>query len=236
MTEAPQEQDQRLLHAQLKKQLRELDAQEENLLDLLADPGIPRARVKECLVSIGRERGRLNEQLGAVATDLSDGAAFLEASMALLENPWDLYKDASDEVRRHLNHAIFARIYISDEQVTGIAMNDPFGPLFGVEAAHAAASARLDDEAIEAAFRRAYAEHTGTKQKTAPKGGLLYSNSVTTAWAYLFTDSSSDGVSNKPHMVEMGGIEPPSIAGTLRLLRAQSVETFCSAPTFVTDT
>jgi len=37
-------------------------------------------------------------------------------------------------------------------------------------------------------------------------------------------------------MVEMGGIEPPSIAEILRLLRAQSVKTFCSAPTFVTDT
>jgi len=37
-------------------------------------------------------------------------------------------------------------------------------------------------------------------------------------------------------MVEMGGIEPPSIAVILRLLRAQSVETFYSAPTFVTNT
>jgi len=34
----------------------------------------------------------------------------------------------------------------------------------------------------------------------------------------------------------MGGIEPPSIAVILRLLRAQSVQTFYSAPTFVTDT
>ena len=37
-------------------------------------------------------------------------------------------------------------------------------------------------------------------------------------------------------MVEMGGIEPPSIAVSLRLLRAQSVKTFYSAPTFVTNT
>ena len=37
-------------------------------------------------------------------------------------------------------------------------------------------------------------------------------------------------------MVEMGGIEPPSIAVSLRLLRAQLVSAFYSAPTFVTDT
>lgn len=37
-------------------------------------------------------------------------------------------------------------------------------------------------------------------------------------------------------LVELGGIEPPSNAESPRLLRAQSVQTFCSAPTFVTDT
>ena len=37
-------------------------------------------------------------------------------------------------------------------------------------------------------------------------------------------------------VVELGGIEPPSNAESPRLLRAQSVKTFCSAPTFVTDT
>jgi len=102
------------------------------------------------------------------------------------------------------------------------------------EADCAAASAALDAEAIEAAFRHAYAEHSTTKQKTASRGGLQYSDSVTAAWAYLCTDQLSDG--GKPHMVELGGIEPPSNAGILRFLRAQSVKTFCSAPTFVTDT
>ena len=36
-------------------------------------------------------------------------------------------------------------------------------------------------------------------------------------------------------MVEMGGIEPPSIAVSLRLLRAQLVISFYSAPTFATS-
>jgi len=75
-------------------------------------------------------------------------------------------------------------------------------------------------------------------KETAPKGGLIADNSTvaTTAWNSLFTGSAAGAVSSKPPMVEMGGIEPPSIAGILRLLRAQSVQTFCSAPTFVTDT
>lgn len=36
-------------------------------------------------------------------------------------------------------------------------------------------------------------------------------------------------------LVEMGGIEPPSIAVSLRLLRAQLVSAFYSAPTFATS-
>ena len=79
------------------------------------------------------------------------------------------------------------------------------------------------------------AENTATKQKTAPKGGLLNSTAVTTAWALLFTPASTAGVSHQSLMVEMAGIEPASIAVSLRLLRAQSVESFCSAPTFVTN-
>lgn len=93
-----------------------------------------------------------------------------------------------------------------------------------------------DDEAVETTFRRTHLEHAGTKQKTAPKGGLLHDDSVTAAWARLFTDHASDGVSHEPHMVELGGIEPPSNAGSPRFLRAQSVQTFYLAPTFVTDT
>ncbi|VXB02376.1 hypothetical protein MICRO8M_100083 [Microbacterium sp. 8M] len=45
------------------------------------------------------------------------------------------------------------------------------------------------------------------------------------------------GASNRDNgVVELGGIEPPSNAESPRLLRAQSVQTFYSAPTFVTDT
>lgn len=88
-------------------------------------------------------------------------------------------------------------------QVTGYRLNEPLGNLFAAEAAHAAATAGMDEEAIQAA----YATNTGTKQKTAPKGGLLNSTSATTAWAYLFTASSLDGDSNKPHMVELGELK-----------------------------
>lgn len=233
---ANQEEAQRLLRAQLRQQLRELDVQEENLLDFLSDPDLPKAKIKARLYKVSEERERLQSQLGTAELDLTEGAAFLEASLALLESPWDLYQSGSDEVRRRLNQAIFHRIYISDEQVTGVDLNEPLGHLFAAEAGFRAASAGLDNGAIHAAFDAAYAENYATKQKTAPEGGLLNSTSATTAWTRLFDATLVGGVSNKSSMVELGGIEPPSNAESPRLLRAQSVQTFCSAPTFVTDT
>ncbi len=55
-------------------------------------------------------------------------------------------------------------------------------------------------------------------------------------WGPLFTSSLAAAGSSDPPMVELGGIEPPSNAGSLKFLRAHSVETFCSAPIFSTDT
>ncbi len=109
---------------------------EENLLDLLADPDVPRARIKNRLLKLSGDRARLTDQLSAVSMDLSEGAKFLETSLALLADPWDLYRDASDEVRRRLSQAIFERIYIRDEDVDGMALVDPFDRLFAAEAAH----------------------------------------------------------------------------------------------------
>ena len=139
-------------------------------------------------------------------------------------------------MRRRLNQAIFDGIFVTDETIAAAAMNEPHGHLFAAQSAHLAARAGHPGNAISAAFDTAYAKSTRPTKKTAPKGGLLNSTSATTAWSSVFSPSSADGGLTKTPMVEMGGIEPPSIAGTLRLLRAQSVETFCSAPTFVTDT
>ena len=50
-----------------------------------------------------------------------------------------------------------------------------------------------------------------------------------------FLNPVSSPVASPVSSVEMGGIEPPSIAEDLRLLRAQLVRAFYSAPTFATS-
>lgn len=238
-----QDEAQRLLKKQLDGQLDALDVQEENLLDLAADGTVAPGKIKVRLRKIGQERERLTTQRDAVAVDLTSGAKFLDSQLSLLENPHELYKNTTDEVRRRLNQAVFGAIYITDEDVVGSRLTSPHDALFATEAAYQAATLGLNEDAIRQHFAAAFARSQGQTipakhKETAPKGGLFADNSTvaTTAWSSLFTGSAAGAVSSKPPMVELGGIEPPSNAESPRLLRAQSVQTFCSAPTFVTDT
>lgn len=91
---------QRLLKKQLDGQLAALDVQEENLLDLAADGTVASAKIKARLRKLGQERERLTTQRDAVTVDLTAGARFLDAHLSLLENPHELYKDTTDEMRR----------------------------------------------------------------------------------------------------------------------------------------
>lgn len=47
------------------------------------------------------------------------GARYVEACLQLLEQPYELYQRASDEVRRRLNQAVFTRVFVYNNQVTG---------------------------------------------------------------------------------------------------------------------
>ncbi|GMA29931.1 hypothetical protein GCM10025874_31840 [Arenivirga flava] len=213
-TIADQSDAQRLLQRQLREQLKSYDVQEENLLDLAADPEVPQARIRARLSKIKLERERLSGQLGGVETDLKMGVRYIEANLRLLENPQELYVVAEDEVRRRLNQAIFHRLYISDEVVEGAELNEPLGQLLATEAAYRASDAGLGAEAIKAAYNAAFARNVPAKQKAAQEDGLLDSSQrMTTTWTYLITAASADGVSNKPPMVEMGELNPrPSLS------------------------
>ena len=97
-----QDEAQRALKRQLDSQLAALEGQEENLLDLAAGGSVATDKIRLRLNKITQERERLVHQRDAVALDLTAGATYLEAQLSLLEEPFDLYRDASDEVRRRL--------------------------------------------------------------------------------------------------------------------------------------
>jgi len=114
---AEQEASQRALKEQLEGQLERLDAQESNLLELAVDDTIPKEKIRAKLREIGTERERLTAQLQPTVDTLKDAVEFIETNLRLLEDPYELYMNASDEVRRRLNQAIFKHIFIDHDEI-----------------------------------------------------------------------------------------------------------------------
>ncbi|MFJ6985044.1 MULTISPECIES: hypothetical protein [unclassified Streptomyces] len=87
----------KLLHAQLTKQLRELDTKETNLIDLAADGTLPQDKIRARLHEITRQRKRLTERPGDTDQDLSRAGEIIEACLRLLEDPQGLYRRCDDQ-------------------------------------------------------------------------------------------------------------------------------------------
>nr|WP_024803474.1 recombinase zinc beta ribbon domain-containing protein [Nocardia sp. BMG51109] len=101
-------------HASLNRQLKELDQQENRLIDLLADGTMPQAKVRHKLAEIKNKRRRLEAGLADTTEQLAIGTSVLRHALDLIENPYALYRDAGPDVRRRLNETFYKRFYIDD--------------------------------------------------------------------------------------------------------------------------
>jgi len=175
------------LHAALTRKLRDLDAKEERLLDLAADGNLPQAKIRARLHRITVERQQTDAGLARTGEELAIGAEVLTSALRLVDNPYQLYADMPDTVRRQLNHAFYERLYINEDGVgEGQLM-----PLFE-EIRHAG---------------RVHAEVVGTqKNKKSPRGAgaLLHTQTDPLTLADLF----SAGVSSRTVLVGQVGLEP----------------------------
>lgn len=222
-----QDEAQRMLKRQIDEKIDAIEAKEENLLDLAQDGLLPTAKAKMRLFNLNQDRQRLVAQRDAVVVELTAGVEYIDAQLSLLENPYQLYGQASDEVRRRLNQAIFDAIYIVDEEVVGSELTEPHDGLFGAQAAFRAATISTDEalihERFKEAFQRAHGAFPPKAKETAQQGGLFADNSTRDAnspYSRLFSGSKVGTVSNKPPMVEPRGIEPRSTSMIPCLLRA----------------
>lgn len=197
-----------LLHrSQLEDQLARLAAKEDNLLDLAADSSLPQDRIRQRLRDIARDRQRVTEQLGHVEGDLNSGQAFLNAHLDLLENPYKLYLHASDATRRKLNQAIFAHVYIANDEVTGDDINTPLRELLAAERGWSARTAGADAETTRNTTQAETARRSGPETaEAAPKGG--FTAELQQLWLQLPHGVYEDTDCSKPLMVGDAGLEP----------------------------
>ena len=209
---------QQLLRQQLETQLRQLAVKEENLIDLAADGELSTARIKVKLHEITRARDKLTVQLGAVEQDLSGALAFIEAHLDLLADPYELYRQASDDTRRQLNQALFNRIYVVNDEVVGDELTSPLVELLAAERGWTALEA---GQSLESATNTADAELARRSpvnaERATPKGDLFSGVSV----GDLLPALKVQGDCSKPPMVREGGLEPPRPCGHWHLKPAR---------------
>ncbi|MGW5106256.1 hypothetical protein [Nocardia sp. NPDC004123] len=105
-------------HASLNRQLKQLDAKENRLIDLLADGSMPQAKVRMKLIDIKTQRKRLEAGLTNTSEELTIGAGVLRHALDLVADPYVLYRDAGTDVRRLLNETFYQRFYIDDHHDT----------------------------------------------------------------------------------------------------------------------
>ncbi len=212
---ADQEAGARLLKRQLTTQLHSLDAKESNLLDLAADATLPVLKIKQKLREIQLERVHLTDRLQTTNDDLSDRARLIELCLTLLAEPQELYRRCDDEQRRLLNQAIFTKLYVDHETITGHELNKPFAGLHLVHSAHRATAADKPDPGTD--HTRTSAQDS--RRATSRSGG---GPSLVLLEGLLPGITHAEG-SNKPPRVELRGIEP--LTSSMRTKRATNCAT-----------
>jgi site-specific DNA recombinase len=194
-----------MMSNQAQRELAKLDVQEENLLDLAADGSVSSGKIRTRLRAIEDRRERLQADLADVSTRLIEGAQVLEAVLDLLDDPEQLYRKADDRGRRLLNQAIFERIYLFVDDVSGDEVKKPFRELV-----HAG---RRTERSVMSPAAPAWGgpEAQSQKGKIPPQIGRDLSAVLKPARF----GTSGEG-SNKALMVGLAGFEPTTSSSRTR--------------------
>jgi hypothetical protein len=128
----------RELHASLNRRLKELDRKESRLVDLAADGSMPTAKIRAKLHELKLDRARLEAGLTNTSEELSLGAGVLRDMLDLLVDTQQLYTDANNGVRRHLNQTFFHKFYIDEPDVIYDELNLHFAEVLHAKEAFAA--------------------------------------------------------------------------------------------------
>ncbi|MFI9504774.1 zinc ribbon domain-containing protein [Nocardia sp. NPDC052566] len=193
----------RLYRKQLQDRLKDLETKETNLIELAADGELPQAKIRSRLTEIAREREVVQAELGKVQLDLSASAEFLTACLELLRDPYRLYKGASDKVRLQLNQAIFKRLYVFEEKVTGHEFQPVIAELHAIQAGYAALERGHDEVTAAGVVEGFLRAHLPETQLATRSGGECVRLVTALACAVFSGHVSSNG-----HMVRHQGLEP----------------------------
>ena len=119
------------LREQYEKRLEVLDRKESYLLDLAAEEGWPRAKLRERIEAIRQEAADLRRTIERADQRLEIGQQVLHDALALLSTPQAAYVHGNELVKTALNRAFFTKLYVDAGKITGHELNGPFDVLLG---------------------------------------------------------------------------------------------------------
>lgn len=84
------------LHTSLKRRLKDLEAKEDRLIDVLADDALPQAKVRAKLRKIQADRASAEAGLANTSAEIAAGAGVLIEALDLVADPAVYYRDGND--------------------------------------------------------------------------------------------------------------------------------------------
>lgn len=132
-----QQQGEREARARLAAQLKKLEVQEANLLDVAADGELAAEAVKVRLRAIAVKRRTVVDKLARSDEQIPHHADVVLAYLDLLARPYSFYVSASDAIKRRILEAFFSRLWVDDESHQVSAQGELHEPIVLIQAAAA---------------------------------------------------------------------------------------------------
>ena len=132
-----QQEGERSARARITAQLKKLEVQESNLLDLAADGELAADAVKSRLRTLAVKRRTLVDKLARSDEQVKRHAEMVLAYLDLLERPYSFYVSATDAIKRRILEAFFSGIWIEDESHAVSARGELHEPVALIQAAAA---------------------------------------------------------------------------------------------------
>lgn len=193
---------------QYAKRMEVLDRKEGYLLDLAAEEGWPKEKLREKIGAIRTERRTIQHSLANAQKQLESGRQVFRMALDLMAEPANAYARADETVRAIMNRTFFVRLHVDGEKVERHELREPFDVL----------------EAVHRRRQTLRADGEGARSAEVDRGGLervaVYTETGPTLLAENVTGSEREtlidllalafgaNVSSRTVMVELRGLEP----------------------------
>jgi hypothetical protein len=186
------------------KELAALDRKESYFLDLAAEEGWPKDRLREKIDAIRASRAQVRRSLDRTAHQLDTGKEIFYQALDMLDSPGAMYRRGGENVRSILNKTFFTRLYVDGRRITSAELKEPFSVL---------------QEAYHLYQSHSKARMTAVKPDEVIKGDTILTDRTeydTLSMMSLLAMVLADHGSSNQFMVGLAGFEPAASATQTR--------------------